>query len=187
METSKVLLKIKGRVATIVINRPEKANAMDEEVWQELGNKIKEIESNDYIRAIILTGAGKKAFSAGLDFSQSSSLVGKFHRRSPAVIQQAMYRMIRGVQEIYTLFEKTPLPVIAAINGAAIGAGMELTLVCDIRLASEGAVFSVPEVRLGLIPDLGGTQRLPRIVGIGKAKELIFTGKKIGALEASPG
>lgn len=184
MEKNKVLLEIEGTVATITINRPEKANAMDSEVWQELGNKIKEIESDSRIRAIILTGAGERVFSAGLDFSQENSLVGKLQGESPAVIQQAMYKMIRSIQKSYSLFEEIPIPVIAAINGAAIGAGMELMLVCDIRLASENATFSIPEVKLGLVPDLGGTQRLPKIVGIGKAKELIFTGKKIDALEA---
>ncbi|MBT9131632.1 hypothetical protein B9J77_03600 [candidate division NPL-UPA2 bacterium Unc8] len=184
MEKNKVLLEIDGRVAIITINRPEKANAIDDEVWQRLGDVIKEIESDGSIRTIILTGAGKRAFSAGLDFSQDNSLVRKLQGESPAVIQQAMYEMIRNIQKIYSLFEKIPVPVIAAINGAAIGADMELTLVCDIRLASENAIFSMPEVKLGLIPDLGGTQRLPRIVGIGKAKELIFTGKRIEALEA---
>ena len=179
MQSKKVLLEVKGSVATVTLNRPERLNALDGDVWLGLEEAAREIKFNPDINVVIVTGAGR-AFSAGLDLKAAASPEGiSFNLPLREGIETLQY-----VSSIFSLYEALPVPVIAAIGGACMGAGMEVALACDIRIASDDAIFSIPEVVYGLVPDCGGTQRLPRIVGPGYAKELVLTGRRIDAAEA---
>ncbi len=179
MKSEKVLLEIQGSVATVILNRPERLNALDGRVWLGLEEAAREIKFNADIKVAIVTGSGR-AFSSGLDLKAAASPEGmSFDLPLREGVETLQY-----VSSIFTLYEALPVPVIAAIRGACMGAGMEIALACDIRIASEDAVFSIPEVVYGLVPDCGGTQRLPRIVGPGYAKELVLTGRRIDAAEA---
>ncbi len=159
-------------VGIVTINRPEALNALNSEVLKELEGTFDSVDL-ETTRAIILTGAGTKSFVAGADISQMSTLTkvegeefGKFGN------------------DIFRKIETFPIPVIAAINGYTLGGGCELAMSCDIRICSDNAIFGQPEVGLGITPGFGGTQRLPRIIGVGKAKEMIYTGANIKADEA---
>jgi len=179
-KSEKVLLKIEGPIATITLNRPEKLNAMDREVWLGLEAAADAIKRQPEVHVVILTGAGDRAFSAGIDLKEVADPLGGFLGRPVRSGFESMQQM----KDVFSMYENLAVPVIAAINGYCIGGATELVLTCDIRLASESAVFSIPEINYGVIPDMGGTQRLPRIVGPGKAKELIYTGRRIDAAEA---
>jgi enoyl-CoA hydratase/carnithine racemase len=175
-----VLLEINDKIATVTLNRPEARNAFNGGILQGLYKAANHILTEPSVNVVILTGAGDQSFCAGIDLKMISSgedMTGgeKRHDR---------FGHIQIYRDCFTAYEKLPVPVIAAINGFCLGAGLELALGCDIRLADETALFSIPEVLLGIIPDGGGTQRLPKIVGVGKAKELIFTGRRIDAQEA---
>ena len=146
----------------------------------ELRQATKLIDDDPDVRVVIIKGAGDKAFSSGIDLKKIAA--GENFITGPDI--RDYYDGIRKLREVFSLFEKMAVPVIAAINGYCLGGGLELALACDIRLATETAVFALPEVQLGIIPDMGGCQRLPRAVGIGKAKELIYTGRRIGSSEA---
>ncbi len=176
-----VLLDIKDNIATVVLNRPEALNAFNLDVISGLQHIAQAIKENPAIRVVILTGAGDKAFSAGLDLKMVAS--GKGPTEVFSRYRQG-YDSLYSLKMIFTMYEELATPVIAAINGYCLGAAFELILCCDIRLASDTAVFGLPEIQLGVIPDLGSTQRLPRVVGPGIAKELIFTGRRIDAQEA---
>ncbi len=174
-----VILTEKDGVATIRLNRPEKANAFDGGMWLVLEKTAENIRLNRGVRAVILTGEGK-AFCGGLDINQAAA-------QGVALGQEAArggFDTLQYVSKVFTMYERLPVPVIAAINGGCIGLGMELALACDIRLAADSAIFSIPEVVFGLVPDCGGTQRLPRLVGPAMAKELVLTGRRIDAAEA---
>jgi enoyl-CoA hydratase len=160
-----------GMVATITINRPKSWNATRHETMLEINNALDDIESDGQIRVVVLTGTGDKAFIAGGDLACTLE--------DPFWADKA----VKG-KEICTRIELFPKPVIARINGVALGGGTEIALCCDIRIASDNAVFGQPEVGLGLIPGYGATQRLPKIVGVGKAKEMVLLGERIDAHEA---
>jgi 3-hydroxypropionyl-coenzyme A dehydratase len=160
-------------IAVITINRPEKLNAMNIDVIRELGSAVEEAERDDEVRCVIITGAGEKAFSAGADIEYMSKI-------TPLEAEQYALTGHATMDKIEDLSK----PVIAAVNGYALGGGCELSLACDIRIGSKNAVLGQPEVTIGIPPGWGGTQRLMRIVGIAKAKELVFTGKRIKADEA---
>ena len=172
MPYSYVELSVVDRVATLTVNRPDKLNALNAATIGELGDAIDEIRSRDDVGGAILTGAGR-AFIAGADISELAS-------QSP---MQAKQRALRG-QQIFRRFETSPKPVIAAVNGFALGGGCELAMACHLRIASETAKFGQPEVKLGICPGYGGTQRLPRLVGMGRALQLLMTGEMIDAAEA---
>lgn len=179
LKTETVLLKIEDGIATVTLNRPEKLNALDAELWMGLEEAATAIKLEPNVRVTILTGAGR-AFCAGLDLKAVTSAEGL---STGATFGEP----IEGVQyfrNVFSMYEVLPVPVIAAIQGPCIGGGMEIMLACDIRLAADDAILSIPEVTYGIIPDCGGTQRLPRVVGPSKAKELIFTGRRIDAAEA---
>lgn len=179
MTENLILIETNNDIATLKLNRPEKANAFDGEMWLALENAARKIKLNAAIKTVVLTGAGK-SFCGGLDINKATTegiCLGEKSLRPG-------YECLQYVSEVFSLFESLPVPVIAAVNGGCIGLGFELALACDIRLASEEAVFSIPEVVFGLVPDCGGTQRLPRLVGTAMAKELIFTGRRINAAEA---
>lgn len=174
MSTMKyVLLEPMGEIALIKINRPEALNSMNLDVIWELSKTIDIVGVDDSIKAVIITGSGEKAFCAGADISYMVN-IGPVEAEKYASSAQAVLNKI----------EKLDKPVIAAVNGFALGGGCELALVCDIRIASSNAKLGQPEVTIGIPPGWGGTQRLLRIVGPSKAKELIFTGKMINAEEA---
>lgn len=160
-------------VATVTVNRPNKLNALNDHLLDELSEVFKIIHGDEEVTAVIITGAGEKAFVAGADIKEISEL----DQNSGATFSQ------KG-QEVFQSIEDTRKPVLAAVNGYALGGGAELAMACHIRIAGAKAVFGLPEVGLGLIPGYGGTQRLPAIVGKSKASELILTGKQIDAQEA---
>ncbi|MFK9116916.1 enoyl-CoA hydratase/isomerase family protein [Peribacillus frigoritolerans] len=170
--TSFVKIEIAEQIAVITINNPP-VNALSAEVFEELELIINEIEKSQDIRVAIVTGAGEKAFVAGADIKQFLDL-----DYTSGIV------LVKSGQEVFRKISKMKFPVICAVNGYAFGGGCELALACDIRIASENAQFGLPETGLGIIPGYGGTQRLARLVGIGKAKELILTGRTITAREA---
>jgi enoyl-CoA hydratase len=176
-----VQLYVKDGIATVLLNRPKALNAFNHEVLLGLRKQAQAIKENPEVKAVIMTGAGDKAFSAGLDLKMVASGSGPMDI-FPTYRQG--YDSLYGLKMIFTMYEDLAVPVIAAINGYCLGAAFELILCCDIRLACDAAVFGLPEIQLGVIPDLGSTQRLPRIVGPGIAKELIMTGRRIDAAEA---
>jgi enoyl-CoA hydratase len=168
-----VLLSEQEGIATVTINRPDKLNALNEEVIARLTATFESCRDSASIRAVILTGAGEKAFVAGADIAVLASL----DARSAKETAQ------RG-QRLTLLMESIGKPVIAAMNGYAFGGGLELAMACTVRLAAEGAKMGQPEVKLGLLAGYGGTQRLPRLVGKGRALEMLLSGEPIDAAEA---
>jgi enoyl-CoA hydratase len=167
---STLLTSIENGIFTITINRPDKMNALNQEVMNELNKVIVEVYKNAEIKSVIVTGSGAKAFVAGADISEFSNLS-----------QQQGMALAKKGQDIFFKFENCPKPVIAAVNGFALGGGCELAMACHMRIASENAKFGQPEVNLGLIPGYGGTQRLTMLIGKGKAIELLITGDMIDA------
>lgn len=173
MDYKNILFNVEDGIATITFNRPKVLNAMNFEVMTELLDAATVCENDDQIKSVILTGAGDKAFVAGADISQMQD-------SSTLEIQKMMELGHRALR----LIETMPKPSIAAVNGFALGGGTEISLACDVRFASEKAVFGQPEILIGIIPGWGGTQRLPRLVGMGIAKELILGGGQINAQRA---
>jgi enoyl-CoA hydratase len=173
MEFKNTLIEKADGIATITINRPDALNALNEETVRELLARFEDAENDPAIKAVIITGAGDRAFCAGADLNMMKG--------AGAVRGTELSRI---GQRLGDYIEAMAKPVIAAINGYALGGGIELAMACDIRLASENAQIGQPEINVGLIPGWGGTQRLPRYVGKGIAKEMIFTGKRIDAKTA---
>lgn len=173
MQNSIVSFVQEGSLGIITINRPEVLNALSRDVLAELGVILMKLRNDPTVKAIIITGSGDKAFVIGADIQAMA-----------AMTADEGYEYSRFGQEVFALIEELPQPVIAAVNGYALGGGCEITLACDIRIASEKAKFGQPEINLGIIPGFGGTQRLPRLIGKTKAMELILTGEIIGAQEA---
>jgi enoyl-CoA hydratase len=172
MELENVLIDKRGRVAVITVNRPDKLNALNSATRRDILTALDKLEHNEDVRVVIITGAGEKAFIAGADISEFAGMT--------AVKQRAVMKGRRAFDAV----EDFSKPVIAMINGFCLGGGCELALACDIRLASTKAKLGQPEIKLGIIPGGGGTQRLTRIIGEGKAMELILTGDFISAEEA---
>ena len=175
-----VLLEINDKIATVTLNRPKARNAFNAGILKGLYEAADHVLAEPSVSVVILTGSGDQSFCAGIDLK----MIAAGGDLADNVKRHDRFGHIQIYRDCFTAYEKLPVPVIAAINGFCFGAGLELALGCDIRLADESALFSIPEVQLGIIPDGGGTQRLPKIVGIGKAKELIYTGRRIDAQEA---
>jgi len=173
MEYKNIVFEVKDGIAIITFNRPEVLNALNDNLLNELSHALDKIAENKDIRVLIITGAGEKSFVAGADIKEIST----FNVLDAKSFAQTGQSTINRFQEL-------PIPVIAAVNGFALGGGCEIALACDFIYASENALFGLPEVNLGLIPGMGGTQRLPRLIGKNMAKEMIFTGKIIPAAEA---
>ncbi len=167
-----LLLQIEERIATIVVNRPEKRNALNGVVRRELVDALDLVRHEREVRVVVVTGAGEKAFIAGAD-------IGEFAERTPIEQREAM----EG-RRVFEVIADYPKPTIAMINGYALGGGCELALACDLRVAARSARLGQPEIKLGIIPGGGGTQRLPRLVGFGRALRLVLTGEMIDAEEA---
>lgn len=168
-----LLAILENGIYTITINRPDKLNALNKDVFTDLNTALDEIESNPEIKSVIITGSGPKAFVAGADISEFNSLNK----------EQAKALAKRG-QDIFARIENSSKPIVAAVNGFALGGGCELAMSCHFRVASENAKFGQPEVNLGLIPGYGGTQRLVQLIGKGKAMELLMSAHMIDAKEA---
>jgi len=181
--TDKVQVEIKAPLATLTLNKPERLNAVDFEMWEGVVQACRAANAAPDVRVAVLRGAGG-CFCAGLDVKAGSTLSRLDIEGAPARALPAIREHLAHLQSCFTSLETLRVPVIAEIQRACLGAGLELALCCDIRLAAEGTVFSIPEVQLGIVPDMGGTQRLPRTIGIGKAKELIYSGRRIDAAEA---
>ncbi|WP_297793747.1 enoyl-CoA hydratase-related protein [uncultured Eudoraea sp.] len=174
MNFENILVEYDGRLATVIINRPKKLNALNKATIRELSKAFKALEKDKNIRAIILTGSGEKAFVAGADISEFANYS----------VKQGKELASKGQQNLFNLLENLSTPVIAAINGFALGGGLELAMACHFRLASDNAKMGLPEVSLGVIPGYGGTQRLPQLIGKGRAMELIMTAAMITAEKA---
>ena len=168
-----VLYETKGPIAYVTVNRPEVLNALDSDTWGDLERAFEEALEDPTVRGVILTGSGEKAFIAGADISELAEITAVEAQKSS-----------RFGQSVLDLIENLGKPVVAAVNGFALGGGCETAMACTIRIASEKAKFGQPEVTLGLLPGGGGTQRLPRLVGKGRALQLILSGEIISAQEA---
>ena len=173
MAFENLLYEKRSGIAYVAVNRPEKLNALNRKTMDELHDCFQEIERDDEVRAVILTGAGEKAFVGGADINELAV-------QTPVEGKE----LSRRGQKILDLIEQLGKPVIAAVNGYALGGGCELALACTIRIASENARLGQPEVKLGLIPGYAGTQRLPRLVGKGRALEMVLSGEPVSAAEA---
>ncbi|HEV8612244.1 MAG TPA: enoyl-CoA hydratase-related protein, partial [Gemmatimonadales bacterium] len=173
MPYSSLRFELHDGIALITVNRPDKLNALNHTVIHELGEAATRVAEDETIRAAILTGAGPKAFVAGADIGELSSC--------NAIEAQTLSQTGSGV---FRRFERSQKPVLAAVNGFALGGGCELAMACHLRVASENAKFGQPEVKLGITPGYGGTVRLPRLVGRGRALELLLSGRMIDAQEA---
>lgn len=167
-----VLYEEQRDIGILTLSRQEALNALNSRILEELDKTLDRIDT-EYIRCLILTGQGKKAFAAGAD-------IGEMYRLSP----QEAEDFGRKGNAVFRKIENYPIPVVAAVNGFALGGGCELAMCCDIRICSENAVFGQPEVGLGIIPGFGGTQRLPRLVGLSAAKQMLYTAQTIDAAEA---
>ncbi|WP_055071593.1 short-chain-enoyl-CoA hydratase [Clostridium massiliamazoniense] len=173
MELKNILVEKNGHVAIVTLNRPKALNALNSETLEDLNKALDYLKEENDIYSVILTGAGGKAFVAGADISEMKDL-NEEQGKEFGILGNKVFRKLENLNK----------PVIAAIPGFALGGGCELAMACDIRIASEKAKFGQPEAGLGITPGFGGTQRLPRLVGEGKAKELIYTGTVIKADEA---
>jgi enoyl-CoA hydratase/carnithine racemase len=169
----RVLYQVEDRVATVTMSRPEKLNAMDRRAFEELRRAADRAAEDPEVGAVVVTGAGR-AFSSGLDLAEFDGMAETDHGE----------RLIAELQRAVGAFELLPKPVVAAVNGLAVGGGLQLAIACDLRLAAASAEFASWEMRWAIVPDLGGTERLPRLIGLGRAKELVFTGRQVGAAEA---
>jgi len=168
-----IMLTAEAGIAEVTLNRPERYNALGGRIVGELGEALKEIEGSGEVRAMILTGAGDRAFCSGVDLKERAEMDadGRWsHNRALGAFAGRLARL--------------QVPTIAALNGLAFGGGLEIALACDFRIAAEGARFAIPEVGIGIVPGAGGTQRLPRLIGVTRAKELILTGRRISTEDA---
>lgn len=170
MNYQNILLKQENSIALLTINRPDKLNALNRATIEELHHAFAALDQDENIRAIIITGAGTKAFVAGADISEFAHFS----------VEEGKELAARGQRELFDFVEQLSTPVIAAINGFALGGGLELAMACHFRVASDNSRMGLPEVSLGVIPGYGGTQRLPQLVGKGRAMEMILTGGMIG-------
>jgi enoyl-CoA hydratase/carnithine racemase len=168
-----VVLERRGTAAILTLSRPERMNALSRDMLLALGRLGRELTADPSVRAIVLTGSGDKAFCAGADLKERRDYTDDDVRT-----QVGLYRTELAALDL------SPKPVVAALNGVAFGGGLELALICDLRVAAPGALIALPETTLGIIPGAGGTQRLPRIVGEARAKEMILLGRRLTAAEA---
>lgn len=174
MTFENILVEHEKGIATVTINRPEKLNALNKATIQELHELLKDLDANENVQVVIITGSGEKAFVAGADISEFANFSAKEGAQLAA----------KGQELLFSFVENMKTPVIAAVNGFALGGGLELAMACHFRIASDNAKMGLPEVSLGVIPGYGGTQRLPQLIGKGRAMELIMTAGMISADDA---
>jgi len=174
MDFENIIYKKADGIAQMIVNRPEKRNALNRATRLEMVSALEDVIADSSVKVLVLSGAGGQSFIAGSDLTELSKM-------GPLEVEDFMATL---AQKFYTRFEQLDKPVIAMIDGFCLGGGLEVAMACDIRIASDVSKFGQPEAGIGIIPSGGGTQRLPRLVGVGKAKELIFTGVMIDAAEA---
>lgn len=174
MEFENLLVEIENKIAVVTLNRPASLNALNKGLLEDISQFLDGARENDAIRTIILTGSGEKSFVAGADIKEFSDFNG----------QQGEQLAAKGQNDVFNKVENFPKPILAAINGFALGGGLELAMSAHFRIASENAKLGLPEVTLGLIPGYGGTQRLPKLIGKGRAAQMIFTAEMIPANRA---
>ncbi|MFH2091744.1 MAG: enoyl-CoA hydratase-related protein [Pseudomonadota bacterium] len=168
-----LLTEKQDKALILTLNRPDVMNCINFDLLEAIGSKLLPLQTQKEIRTLIITGAGEKAFCAGADLKERATLT-----------PEQVTRFILTIRNLLTSIQRLPIPVICAVNGVALGGGTEIALAADIRIASDTASMGLTETRLAIIPGGGGTQRLPRIIGVAKAKELIFTGRRVDAAEA---
>ena len=173
MDYSTIIYEKDGNIAIVTLNRPKSMNSIGSALINDMNNVFDEIAEDDKIDAVILTGS-EKVFAAGADIKELTAV------NTPVKAHQ----FVEAIQSLYDKIERLPKPVIAAVSGLALGGGCEMSMSCDVRIAAENALFGQPEIKIGVIPGAGGTQRLPRLVGEGRAKELLYSGDPIDAQEA---
>ncbi len=178
-----VTYESEGFIGTITLRRPDKRNALDFAFWLSLSEALRKAAQDSEVRVILLKGAGD-SFCSGLDLSPTNEVIRLLSKKPSADQKMRLFDIIKRVQSIYTELEVLRAPTIAVIQGHCLGAGLELICSCDMRFCSSDALFALPEPRFGIITDIGGLQRLPKIVGRGKAREMAFRGHSIGADEA---
>ncbi len=174
MEFKNLLVEIENKIAVVTLNRPESLNALNKGLLEDISRFLDWARENDEIRVLILTGSGEKSFVAGADIKEFSDFNG----------HQGENLAAEGQNNVFNKVENFPKPILAAINGFALGGGLELAMAAHIRIASDNARMGLPEVTLGLIPGYGGTQRLPKLIGKGRAAQMIFTAEMISASRA---
>jgi enoyl-CoA hydratase/carnithine racemase len=173
MSAEVLLRREEEGILTLTLNRPEVMNSLNFELLHRLRDQVDQVRHRRDVRVIVITGSGEKAFCSGADLKERAGL-------PPEKVKEFIFT----IRNLFTAIEQLGMPVIAAVNGVALGGGTELALACDIRIASTAATLGLTETRLAIIPGAGGTQRLPRLIGRGKAKELIFTGRRVESAEA---
>ena len=183
MQATTLTLERHGAVAVVTLNRPDKANAMEEAMWHELREAMRHADETDAIRVMVVRGAGRH-FTAGIDLAMLEGLAGRIRDEDGARSREKLRRLILDLQDTLTAIERCRKPVIAAVAGFALGGGCELAMSCDLILAADSARFGQPEIKLGIMPGAGGTQRLIRAIGKSKAMELCLTGRLMDAAEA---
>ncbi|GAB4408366.1 MAG: crotonase/enoyl-CoA hydratase family protein [Bacteroidia bacterium] len=183
MDYQTLSLHVVDHIAEVRFNRPEKANALDEQAWKELLHLFQDLDTDSSVRVVILGGNGRH-FCAGIDLTMLMSLGNKLQGSCEGRKREAIRQQVRWLQSCITAIEQCRKPVLAAVHGGCIGAGVDIITACDMRYASEDAYFSVKEIDMGLVADLGTLQRLPRIVPEGLAREMAYTGRKVPAAEA---
>ncbi len=174
MDYNNLLVEIENKIAVVTLNRPQALNALNKDLLKDISTFLDEVEKNAEIRVIILIGSGEKSFVAGADIKEFSDFDGS----------QGEELARKGQEMVFNKVENFPKPIIAAVNGFALGGGLELAMACHFRIASDNAKLGLPEVTLGLIPGYGGTQRLPKLIGKGRAAQMIFTAEMIPAQNA---
>lgn len=174
MDYRNLLIEIESKVAVVTLNRPQALNALNKELLSEISSFLDDAKDNSEIRVIVLTGSGEKSFVAGADIKEFSDFAGAQGEELARV----------GQETVFNKLENFPKPILAAINGFALGGGLELAMAAHFRIASDNAKLGLPEVTLGLIPGYGGTQRLPKLIGKGRASQMIFTAEMISAQRA---
>ncbi|KAB2922183.1 MAG: crotonase/enoyl-CoA hydratase family protein [Dechloromonas sp.] len=176
-------LSLDQGIAEIRLNRPDKSNALHDALWQEIRQAADWADATPAVRVVILSGAGRN-FCAGIDLAMLGSIQQRIAAPEPAQRRAALHRIIRDLQDCLSALERCRKPVIAAIHGACIGGGLDLVAACDLRYASADALFSIKEIDLAMVADVGSLQRLPSLIGQGMTRELAYTGRNVGADEA---
>ncbi len=183
MEFAYLTVTVNESIAHVQLNRPHKANALHQGLWDEIKKVFDWADQATEIHVIVLSGTGK-CFSAGIDFELLTAILRVVHPLNPGLREERLRRIILELQDAFMAIERCRKPVLAAIHGVCLGAGLDLAAMCDMRYASQEAQFSVKEVDLGIVADLGSLQRLPHLIGEGLARELAFTGRSFSAVEA---
>jgi enoyl-CoA hydratase len=182
-QKSLVTYHTEDHVGFITLNRPEKRNALNLALWKDLDKAIAQAEEDQKIRVVLLHGEGK-SFCAGLDLGPENEIISALSGTPNASQKENFFKLVRQIQGTHNRLERLPVPTVALIHGHCLGAGLELVLCCDIRICSADAIFALPEARLAIITDVGGLQRLPRVVGPGHAREIAFRGHALDAEKA---